>query len=107
MGSYLRPRHRRSINTLSRRATASVHADQHATLFQRGQKICLRELRTLIGVPDLGLATAQHGLQRGQTKAGLHGVGEFPTEHEAAEPIITATRKRKPPCIGTYVISVL
>jgi hypothetical protein len=41
---------------------------------------------SLIGVPDFGLAETECRLQRGQTEACLHRVGEFPTEHEAAEP---------------------
>ena len=45
------------------------------------------ELRALIRVPDFGLSEAECRLQRRQTEAGLHGVGEFPTDHEAAEPI--------------------
>jgi hypothetical protein len=32
------------------------------------------------------LAEAERGVERSQTEAGFHGVGKFPTEHEAAEP---------------------
>ena len=35
----------------------------------------------------LRLAEAERALQRGQAEAGLHGVGEFPAEHEPTEPI--------------------
>src|ERR1700691_860001 len=58
-----------------------------AAFFQGRQKIRGRELGTPIGVPDLGLAEAEGGFHRRQTEAGLHGVGQFPTERVTAEPI--------------------
>src|SRR5579864_976493 len=66
---------------------SSIHADGDAALLQRRQKIWRGELGPLIGVPDFGLAEAERRFQRGQTEAGLHRIGQFPTEHEAAEPI--------------------
>ena len=80
-------------------AASSIHADRDAAVFQGRQKIGRGELRALIGVPDLGLAEAERGVERSQTEAGFHGVGKLPTEHEAAEPIHTATKKKKPPRI--------
>ena len=68
-------------------AAPSIHADRDAALLQRRQKIGRGELRALIGVPDLGLAEAKCSVERGQAEAAVHGIGEFPTEHEAAEPI--------------------
>src|SRR5689334_24712200 len=68
-------------------AAPPIHADRHAALFQRRQKIRRGELRALVGVPDLGLTEAEGPLQGGQTEAGFHRVGKFPTEYEAAEPI--------------------
>ena len=65
----------------------SIHADRDVALLQRRQKVGRGELRTLIGVPDFGLAEAECRFQRGQTEASLHRIGKFPTEHEAAEPI--------------------
>jgi len=81
-------------------AAPPIHADRDVALLQRRQKIWRGELGPLIGVPDFGLAEAERRFQRGQTKAGLHRIGKFPTEHEAAEPplagpfrkSITATR---------------
>src|SRR5947207_2175886 len=69
------------------RTPASIHADRYAALFQWRQKVRRGELATLIGVPDLGLAETERRRQRGQTEAGIYGIGEFPTEHETAEPI--------------------
>ena len=69
------------------RTAAAIHADRDAALLERSQKVGRGELRALIGVPDFGLAEAERGVERGQAEAGLHRVGEFPTEHEAAEPI--------------------
>jgi hypothetical protein len=37
-------------------AAAPIHADGHATLLERSQKIGSGELRALIGVPDFGLS---------------------------------------------------
>jgi hypothetical protein len=68
-------------------AAASIHADGDSALLQRSQKIGRGELRALIGVPDFGLAEAERRVKRGQAEAGLHRIGELPTEHEAAEPI--------------------
>ena len=45
------------------------------------------ELGTLIGVPDSRLAEAERGLERCDAEARLQGVGQFPTEHEATEPV--------------------
>jgi hypothetical protein len=69
------------------RATAPVHADRNPALFERREEIGRRELRALIGIPDLGLAEAKRGVECGQAKAGFHRIGEFPTGHEAAEPV--------------------
>jgi len=41
----------------------------------------------LIGIEDLRLAEAKGSIERGQTKAGLQSTRQFPTEHEAAEPV--------------------
>jgi len=68
-------------------AATAIHADQDATLLERGQELAGGELRTLIGIPDFGLAEAERALERGQAEASLHSVGEFPTEHETTEPI--------------------
>src|SRR2546421_8560570 len=68
-------------------AATAIHADQDATLLERSQELAGGELRTLIGIPDFGLAEAESGVECGQAKAGLQGVGEFPTEHEPTEPI--------------------
>ena len=68
-------------------AASAIHTDRDAALLERRQKIGRGELRSLIGVPDLGLTESKRGLQRSQAEARLHGIGEFPTEHEAAEPI--------------------
>src|ERR1700733_1783056 len=56
-------------------------------LFRGAKKSAEVNCEPLIGVPDFGLAEGERGVQRGQAEAGLHGVGKFPTEHEAAEPI--------------------
>jgi hypothetical protein len=69
------------------RATTAIHADQNAAFLERGQEFGGGELRALIGVPDFGLAETESPVECGQAEAALHGVGEFPTEHEAAEPI--------------------
>jgi hypothetical protein len=55
--------------------------------FSGRQKIGRGELRPLIGIPDFGLAEAERGPERRQTEAGLHRIGQFPTEHVTAEPI--------------------
>jgi hypothetical protein len=60
---------------------------EDAALLQRCEEVGRGKLRALIGVPDFGLAEAERGIQRRQAEAGLHGVGEFPAEHEAAEPV--------------------
>src|ERR1700693_2436612 len=65
----------------------SIHADRDVALLQRRQKVGRGELGPLIEVPDFRLAETECRLQRGQTEAGLHRIGEFPTEHEAAETI--------------------
>ena len=64
-------------------AAPSIHADGDVALLQRRQKVGRGELGSLIGVPDFGLAEAECRLQRGQTEAGLHRIGEFPAEHES------------------------
>jgi hypothetical protein len=69
------------------RSTTAIHTDRDATLLERSQKFCGGELRALVGVPNFGLTEAECGLERRQTEARLQGVGEFPAEHEAAEPI--------------------
>ena len=69
------------------RASAAIHADRDAATFERSQEVGRGELRALIGVPDFGLAETKRGLQRRQAEAGFHRIGEFPTEHEAAEPV--------------------
>jgi hypothetical protein len=76
--------------------TLSIHADPDAALFQGRQKIRGRELGTLIGVADLGLAEAEGGFHRRQTEAGLHGIGEFPTEHVTAEPVHDGDQVKEP-----------
>src|ERR1044072_6614605 len=68
-------------------APASIHTDGDAAFFQRRQKLGRGELRTLMRVPDLGLTEAERAFQFGQAEAGLHRVGQFPTEHEPTEPI--------------------
>jgi len=68
-------------------AATPIHADQYATLVERSQELGGGELRALIGVPDFGLAEAERGVECSQAKAGFECVGEFSTEHEAAEPI--------------------
>ena len=73
-------------------AATAIHADQDATLVERSQEFGGGELRALIGVPDFGLAKAERGIERSQAKAGFEGVGEFPTEHEAVNQSITATK---------------
>ena len=75
------------MKTLSSARPRPVHADRDATAFQRSQKVGRGELRALIGVPDFGLAETKRGVQRRQAEASLHRIGEFPTEHKAAEPI--------------------
>jgi hypothetical protein len=35
----------------------------------------------------LRLPEVERAFERRQAEAGLHGVGEFPTEHEPAEPV--------------------
>jgi hypothetical protein len=69
------------------RAAAAIHADRDAALLERRQEIGRGKLRALIGVPDLGLAEAERRVERGQAEAGLHRIGKFPTEHEAAVPV--------------------
>src|ERR1700686_1254367 len=69
------------------RAPAAIHADRDSTLFERSQEVRRGELRARIGVPDFGLSEAERSVERGEAEARLHGVGKFPTEHEAAEPI--------------------
>src|SRR4051794_27129962 len=69
------------------RSSGAVHTDEDATLLEWRQKFGGGELRALIGVPDFGLTEAKGGLERSQAETALHSVGEFPTEHEAAEPI--------------------
>ena len=81
-------------------AASSVHADQDTALLQRRQKIRRRELRTLIGVPDFGLAEDECSLQRRQTEPGLHGVGESQLSTKRLNQSMIATRYRKPLCIG-------
>ena len=68
-------------------STTAIHADRDATLLERSQEFGGGELRAVVGVPNFGLTEAECGLERRQTEAGLQGVGEFPAEHEAAEPI--------------------
>src|SRR5689334_14848721 len=68
-------------------STTAIHADGDATLLERSEEFAGGELRALVGVPDLGLTEAERGLECSQTEAGLQGVGEFPAEYEAAEPI--------------------
>src|ERR1017187_8022128 len=90
MSPHFKERHKRSMKTLSRARPRSAwmdEADRDAALFQRRQKVGRGELEALIGVPDLGLAEAEGRAEGRQTEAGLHRIGEFPTEHEAAEPI--------------------
>src|SRR3954469_14000559 len=73
-------------NIVEGSATA-IHADRNATLPERSQEFGGGELRALIGVPDFRLTEAEGCLERDQAEARLHGVGKFPAEHEAAEPI--------------------
>jgi len=56
------------------RAAAAIHADQDPALLERSQKVGRGELRALIGVPDLGLAEAERGLERRQAEAGFQRV---------------------------------
>ena len=65
--------------------------------FQRCQEIGRGELPALVGIPDLGLAEAERRLQRSQTEAGLHGIGEFPTQDETAEPVHDSHQVEKAP----------
>jgi hypothetical protein len=75
---------------------AAIHADRDAALFERRQKIGGGKLRTLIVIPDLGLAEAERGLLSGKTKADLHRVGKLPTEHEATEPVHDGNQIKEP-----------
>jgi hypothetical protein len=68
-------------------STTTIHADRDAALLKWSEELGGGELRALIGVPDFWLAEAEGGVERSQAKAGFQGVGEFPTEHESAEPI--------------------
>jgi len=78
------------------RAPAAIHADRYAAAFERSQKVRRGELRALIGVPDFGLAKTKRSVQRRQAETGFHRIGEFPTEHEAAEPIHHRDQVEKP-----------
>jgi hypothetical protein len=64
--------------------------------FERSQKVGRSELRALIGVPDFGLAETKRGVQRREAETGFHRIGQFPTEHEAAEPIHHRDQVEKP-----------
>jgi hypothetical protein len=68
-------------------STTTIHADRDAALLKRCEELRRGKLRALVGVSDFGLAKAESGVERGHAEAGLQGVGEFPTEHESAEPI--------------------
>ena len=56
-------------------------------LFSGAKKSAEVNCGPLIGVPDFGLAETERRVERRQTETGLHRIGEFPTEHETAEPI--------------------
>ena len=49
----------------------SIHADRDVALLQRRQKVGRGELRTLIGVPDFGLAEAERRFQRVSSAARI------------------------------------
>src|ERR1700683_285029 len=68
-------------------AAAAIHTDGDPALLERSEELGRGERRALIGVTDFGLAEAERGLERRQTETSFHGVGKFPTEYEAAEPV--------------------
>src|ERR1700676_2441584 len=75
------------MNTLSSARPRPSMLMEIPRFFSGARKSAGSELRALIEVPDFRLAEAKRGAVRGQAEASLHGVGEFPTQHEAAEPI--------------------
>jgi len=77
-------------------AAASIHTDGDAALLQGRQKIGRGELGPLIRIPDFGLAETERCVECRQTEAGFHRVGEFPAEHETAEPIHHGDQVEKP-----------
>src|ERR1700689_647046 len=50
-------------------ASASIHADGDSALLQPSQELGRGELRTLIGVPDFGLAEAEGRVKCSQAEA--------------------------------------
>jgi hypothetical protein len=75
------------MKTLSRARPRPSMLIEDGAFFDRRQEVGRSELGTLIGVPDFGLAKREGGLQCRQAEVRVHGVGQFPAEDEAAEPI--------------------
>ncbi len=91
------------------RTAAAIHADQDAALLERSQEVGRGELRALIGVPDFGLAGSGRLLASSAARQKLVSIvlDSSQLSTNRLNQSITATRYRKPPRIGMWVISVL
>jgi len=69
-------------------ASAPVHADSDLRVEQDVDEGVAGELRALVGVEDLWLAVAVHGLlQRLAAEVGGEAVGQLPGKHPAPMPV--------------------
>src|SRR3954453_20255255 len=68
-------------------AAAPIHADEHRSVLESRCKVGGRERRALIGIEDLRFAMPPSLFERRQAEGGIERVGQFPTEHETAEPV--------------------
>lgn len=66
---------------------SSIPTDADVFLFESVGEIFTGELRALIAVEDVGLGAPECSLQGCDAEEAVQGVGEFPGEHVAAEPV--------------------